>query len=394
MQTWKWLYTPENLFNWRFVRNVVLKATVLFLVLNVLFALADPLPFLGQLSAYNVFFRGRERLPYGENPSAAYNLSLYQIDAMFASHTLAGADRDKEYRVLLIGDSSVWGILLEPRDTLAGQINASNYHTADGRRVQVYNLGYPTMSLTKDLVLLDYAMRYQPDLIVWLFTLEAFPQQAQLDTAIVQNNPDLTRHLIHKYELDQTIDVSRFVELSAWDQTIIGHRRTLADLLRLQLYGMPWAITGIDQEYRDDYTPRDIDLSSDTSWHGIDEDSFSPDDLAFDVLRAGTLRAEDTPMLLINEPMFISSGENNDIRYNAFYPRWLYDAYRQLLGQQSTQQGWQFLDLWNAIPDAECYTNSAVHLTPICSDRLARIVGPAIMQIANPGTGVSFSPVN
>jgi hypothetical protein len=183
MPSWKWLYNTP--YTWRFVRNVILKAALLFGVLNLLFVLLDPLPTLGHLSAYNVVFKGRARLPYGENASVSYNLSLYQLDAMFASQSLAGTDHAGEFRVLLIGDSSVWGILLKPEDTLAGQINAGHYRTADGQPVRAYNLGYPTMSLTKDLLLLDYALRYDPDLIVWLFTLESFGQKSQLDSAIV-----------------------------------------------------------------------------------------------------------------------------------------------------------------------------------------------------------------
>jgi len=108
MSSWKWLYNTP--YSWRFVRNVILKPAILFAALNLLFVLADPLPTLGRLSAYNVLFKGRERLPYGENSGVSYNLSLYQLDAMFASQTLAGTGHAGEFRVLLIGDSSVWGI--------------------------------------------------------------------------------------------------------------------------------------------------------------------------------------------------------------------------------------------------------------------------------------------
>jgi hypothetical protein len=386
MQTWKWLYSPDVPFNWRFIRNVLIKTAVLFVTLNVLFALLNPLPALGHVSAYNALFRGRERLPYGENPDVAYNLSLYQIDAMFASHKLAGADHDGEYRVLLIGDSSVWGILLEPKDTLAGQLNTGNYRTADGKRVRVYNLGYPTMSLTKDLMLLDYARRYDPNLIVWLFTLESFGQNTQLDSAIVQNNADRVKPLIEQYNLNQDVDDPRFVELSFQKKTIIEQRRAMADLLRLQFYGVPWAVTGIDQEYRDDYTPRAIDLSDDDTWQGYEPQTFTENELAFDVLRAGVKLAGDMPVLLINEPMFISDGDNSDIRYNAFFPRWAYDDYRRLLEEQTTEYGWQLLDLWDAIPHADCYTDSAVHLTPVCSAQLGQMVGSAILQMADTGS--------
>jgi hypothetical protein len=51
------------------------------------------------------------------------------------------------------------------------------------------------------------------------------------------------------------------------------------------------------------------------------------------VLAATLERAGDVPVLLINEPMFISSGQNSDLRYNSFYPRWAYDQYRAMLAE-------------------------------------------------------------
>ena len=378
MKTWKWLYQPERPFSRGFVLRVLGKAAVLIVALNVLFVAADPLPTLGGISAYNVLLPGRERLPYGENPTAAYNLSLYSVEAMFASHTLARPKAADEFRVLVIGDSSVWGILLRPEETLAGRLNAADLRTSDGRRVRAYNLGYPTMSLLKDLLLLDEAMRHDPDMVVWLFTLESFDRAGQLDSAIAQHNPARVRALIARYGLAQNPDDPRLVTLSAWDKTIIGRRRDLADMLRLQYYGVLWAVTGIDQEYRTDYTPRAVDLPADDTWRGFRAGALSADDLAFDVLRAGVARAGDVPVLLVNEPMLLSDGENSDIRYNAFYPRWAYDAYRDWLHERAEVAGWTLLDLWDALPDAGCYTDSAVHLTSECSARLAERVGEAL----------------
>jgi len=77
---------------------------------NIAFALVKPMPFLGRLSLYNRLFPGRLRLPYGDNPSQDYNLSPFNLEAMIASHEIAGAAPSAdEYRVLLLGDSSVWG---------------------------------------------------------------------------------------------------------------------------------------------------------------------------------------------------------------------------------------------------------------------------------------------
>jgi len=97
------------------------------------------------------------------------------------------------------------------------------------------------------------------------------------------------------------------------------------------------------------------------------------------VLRAGVERAGDVPLLLVNEPMLISTGANSDIRYNFFYPRWAYDAYRQLLYAERDARGWALLDLGATIPEADCYTDSAVHLTPVCTAELAEAVGAAIV---------------
>jgi len=373
----QWLYTPVRPFTWGFVARVVVKAAILFAALNVAFALLTPLPTLGRFSAYNTLLPGRERLPYGENPAESYNLSLYNIPAMLASHTWAAADED-EFRVLVVGDSSVWGILLQPDDTLAGQINRLGL-TADGRPVRAYNLGYPTMSLLKDLTLLDAALDREPppDLILWLLTLESFAARDQLDPALLQNNPDTVRDLIARFDLAQDADDPRFVEPDVWGETIVGRRRDLADLLRLQLYGAAWALTGVDQAYGD-YTPRSIDLSDDETWRGFAPGELARNDLALDVLRAGVARAGGVPVVLVNEPIFISDGANSDVRYNAFYPRWAYDAYRAWLADEAQSAGWTLLDLWDALPDAPCYTDSPVHLTPECSAALAQELRTAI----------------
>jgi hypothetical protein len=398
MKTWQWLYDPDTLFNWRFIRNVIIKTALLFVAFNLLFVLLHPLPALGQLSAYNVLFEGRQRLPYGENASESYNISLFQLEAMFASQRIDDADKaGDEYRVLLVGDSSVWGFLLELEDTLAAQINAANLQTANGKRVRAYNIGYPTMSLTKDLLLLDYAMRYDPDLVVWLFTLKSFDVQQQLASPIVQHNPDRMRDLIDRYALDSLDpDDERFVELDIQDKTIIGRRRALANMLRLQFYGVPWAITGIDQAYPDDYPLRPVDLEPDDTWHGYAPDLFGDDlqfadVLALDVLAAGIARTGDTPVLLVNEPMFFSDGKNSDIRYNSFYSQWAYDAYRALLHICSAANGWPYRDLATAVPQegtiptVECFTDTPVHLTPTCSAQLSARLGVAILQMADHG---------
>lgn len=366
----------------RFARNVIVKAGLLFLGANLVFAAVYPLPQLGRLSAYNRLFPGRARLPYGDHPERAYNLSLYNLEAMFASHEIsAGPKPPAEFRVILIGDSSTWGFLLPPGETLAAHLNTLQLQAPDGRAIRFYNLGYPVMSLTKDVLILSRALAYQPDLIVWLVTLESFPYDKQIYPPLLQNNPTPVRALIQAYGLRLDPNDPAFQTPGLVGRTLVGARRPLADLLRLQLYGPLWAATGIDQDLPTDYTPWARDLEPDLGFHDLQPPHLTESDLALDVLQAGRALAGNVPLLLVNEPMAISQGQNSRLRYNFFYPRWAYDDYRQIIARWTTAHGWAYLDVWEAIDPSE-FTNSAVHLSPRGSRQLAELLSPAILAAA------------
>lgn len=358
---------PRTLF------NALWKGVILFLLANLLFAALQPGGLSG-VSVYNSIFPGRARLPFGENIQRSYNLSLYDLDAMFASLALKPEKPADEFRVLVMGDSSVWGTLLRNDETLPGQLDAQGL-TCDGRQVRVYNLGYPTMSLTKDLMLIERAAVYHPDLIVWPVTLQSFPRSLQLESPIAANNRAEIATLAAKYGL--TLDTAGRPEAGFWERTIIGQRRALADLARLQLLALPWAATGIDQEYPEHYTPAARDLDADLDFAGLSGPELPAEALAWDVLRAGMSAAGETPVLLVNEPILISRGANSDVRYNFFYPRWAYDAYRAQLAGLAAAEGWDYLDLWDTVPE-ERFTNSAVHLDPQGVGMLAERIAPGL----------------
>jgi hypothetical protein len=378
---------PNTVFenNLRLARNIVIKGVLLFLIANLIFALWYPLASLGRISAYNRLFPGRPRLPYGDDPQKSYNLSTYNLEAMFASHQLsAGTKPADEYRVIVIGDSSTWGYLLTNEQTLTAYLNERQITFADGRQARFYNLGYPVMSVMKDLLILSYAMRYQPDLILWPLTLESLPYDKQLYPPLLQNNPEPVRTLIRSFNLNLDLDDANFAQTGFWDRTLAGARRPLADWLRLQLFGVMWAATGIDQDIPADFKPRLEDLPADASFHNLQPPHLETSDLAIDILSAGIKMAGDIPLLLVNEPMFISQGENSDIRYNFYYPRWAYDDYRQIMQVTCAAQDWHCLDAWDSIPAAE-FTNTAVHMTPAGTKQFADLITPVILSIASEG---------
>lgn len=354
--------------------RVGVKAAVLFLLFNAVFALTTPLEPLARVSLYNSIVPGRLRLPYGENAAESYSLSLNNIPAMFESHVISRPKGADEFRLVVVGDSGVWGWLLENGETPAGQINAGGYVWEDGRRITAYNLGYPLLALSKDLLILDEAVGYEPDMIIWLVTLESFPREKQLSPPLVLNNPERMAALVEQYDLAIDMTDEGFVRPSFLEQTIVGQRRPLADLLRLQLYGFSWMATGIDQAFPEEVTLRQSDFEGDVSWQGYEaERPLGEAELALDVLAAGFEVAGDVPLLLVNEPIYISQGRNSDLRYNSFYPRWAYDAYRALMDEKAAENGWDYLDLWDSIP-AEEFTDTPVHLTPEGVELLVRIL--------------------
>lgn len=348
------------------LKRLLLKTAILFVVLNGLFTLVS-LDWLGGVSLYNGLVPGRERLPYGENPADSYNLSLNNLPAMLNSHTISQPKADNEYRILLIGDSGVWGWFLDNPHTLAGQLNSRHLQTSDGQNITFYNLGYPIMSLTKDLLILDAGLAHDPDLIIWLVTLESFPFDKQLLPPLVQHNP----HRLQPHFATTHLSASDFTTPTIWERTIVGQRRPLADLFRLQFYGISWGATHIDQAIPTEFTPRQSNFETDISWQTYSEPTtLTQADLAFDILAAGINSANNTPIWVVNEPIFISDGENSDLHYNAWYPRWAYDEYRHLLSETADTNNWLYFDLWDTIDPLE-FTDSPVHLSPAGNHTLA-----------------------
>ncbi len=359
--------------------RVVIKALALFVILNLAFALLQPMALLGRLSLYNGMFPGRERLPFGYRPDKAYNLVVNNLDAMLASHAVSAPKRADEFRVLVLGDSSVWGVLLQPDDTLAGRLNALDLRAPDGRRMRFYNLGYPDFSVTKDLLLLQRGLELKPDLILWLVTLNSLPTDRQIEHLLVRSNPAETRALISRYGLGLNTSDGQFDAPSLLDRSIVGERRNLADLMRLQVLGASWAATGIDQDYPERYDAITLDLEASDAIRGLTPPVLRDEEFRLDVLTAGDRLAREraVPLAFINEPTAISAGKNSDVRYNLFYPRWAYDQYRARLAETMGGAGARYLDVWDLAPVDE-FTNSPVHLNPAGSARLASRIAEAL----------------
>jgi hypothetical protein len=365
--------------------RIVLKGLLLFLLVDLAFGFGDSLK-LGNLSLYNHVYPGRQRFPFGEIPEQAYNFSLSDLDAMFASHVVSQPKPADEFRVFVIGDSSVWGTLLKPEETLTGLLNAQGLTAPDGRKVRFYNLGYPTNSVVKDMLILAQSKQYQPDAVVWLVTLEAFARDTAATVPLVADNPRNFNALNAEYSLDW--NPAGVEQPDFWKKTLIGQRKPLADLVRLQLYGVMWAATGVDQVYLADFTHAQVDLEASAEFHGANDwpEGTSPRYLALGTIPAVKKMLGATPLLVVNEPILISRGKNSDLRYDYYYPRWAYNRYLQEIEAAIADNGIDYLNIWDLVPP-ERFTNSAIHIDQVGEGILAAAIAPRLQAMLVNGGG-------
>lgn len=371
--------------------RVLIKSVLIFTALNLLFACWNPS--VGKLTAYHWLWRGRLRFPYSESPqyySQDYNVYLIEdFDAMFGAHVIsASAKPADEFRVILLGDSATWGGHVTPDDMLASQINRLHLTTCDGRAIKAYNLGYPWPSLLRDLLILDYANRYEPDMVVWLVTLHSFEKKAA-DRDFLVPHAERMIELIAQYDLKlPKAYLDQIPQSTFWDKTILAQREKLKRLILNQAYGLMWTATGIDNAnaLRQNRPPLPQDVLADVSYF----DYSSPADAAaltrslmLDAVRVGSEIAGRAPLIVVNEPIYIASGKNSDLRYNHVYPRWAYDAYRLSLADWMRAHGYSYVDYWNALPPSE-FSNDMTHRDAKGEAHLAELLMPILQEFSCP----------
>ena len=363
---------------WWVIARIVLKAALFFILINVMWALLDPLPALSRASIHR-FIAPRERLPFNRTTSSeTYNVAIFDLDATLASHAISRPKSPDEFRVVLVGDSSVWGAGLAADETLAAQISQLELETHDERRVVAYNLGFPGTSITKDMLIVSRMPVYEPDLIVWLITPRSLFLDIQFDSPIVSNHPDEVEQMIVKYRLP--LDAANLPKDndSLTSRTILGQRRSIANVIRLNIYGVMWAATKIDE-----VDPRESETESNEDIEGGGAQSAIVTGTEVDTLRmisAGIRATGDVPIMVVNEPIAI----NPNIRSGEEIPQWAVDyfVWEKQIVDRATIENWDYVDLSGALPN-NVFQRGRVHRLAEGEHLLARIISPLILARAD-----------
>lgn len=357
--------------------RLLLKAAGLFLLANVLFALYSP-P-VGRISVYNLLVPGRTRFPFGAGVVDS-NISVDNLDAMFASHVISAPKRADEFRVVILGDSSIWGTLLYADQTLAAQLNAMQF-ACPGKTLRFYNLGYPHPSVLQDLLILQRALEYQPDMVIWAVSPNSL--RPKFVNPFLDENIGQVANLVNTYQLRHPGESLKPPHETFFERTLVGQRNLLSRMLLLQSLALPWVATGLDIEPIGEYQRPANDLSSSLAFGSLPHRINIRGLLLLDHLKAGVQMSAGVPILFVNQPIFVATGKNSDKRYNTMYPRWAYNQYRQIMRRQAKSNHWAYLDLWKIAP-AKDFTDYELHLSPDGEQRMAKGMQAALQEIACP----------
>ncbi len=363
--------------------RVLLKALLLFAAANLLFAWFNP------PAEYLLLFRRAPRFPSiwepalgaeDESGTGFRRVMLSDLSLLFHAHEISSQPKaGDEYRVVLLGDSAGWGAYLLPEQTVSALINRMDLRTCDGKRVKVYNLSYPFLSATKDLMILSEAMNYEPDMIIWSFSLIGFTAERQT-IDFVTENPARLKDLAETYGLKPEIQVAPHPN-SFWNRTIIGRRRELNFALRLNFSELMLRALGTDEPHASEDKAR---TCRSLAGNALDFLGFLPPAgletyASLDSLSIAAQLAGDARLIYVNEPTCIQPGGRTGTRYNVHYPRWAYDQYRLTLDEMALENGWTYVDLWDYLPPSR-FSNSIFHRTPEGEQRLAQKMVEIILE--------------
>ena len=354
--------------------RVLAKALVLLLILNFACIAAgfNPIATLLKVNTWGLVGHGRARLAY---PSDFQNGQL-PAESLVAAHSLAYTPKaDDEFRVVVLGESGIAGWGLHDNDTFTAQLTARSLKIG-GKRIVAYNLAYPSPSAPRDVLILDAALHYQPDLVIWFLTpaaLDDAPAAIGTNSTLFELNRARLQSITTRFGLQNWFTTHLDPEPDWHSWFAIQNQDALPVWLNSLLYPFQTPSLGItDRHMGSEPIPA-------IARYTVGREGFTviPND-TWRFLDVGKTLAQEAGarLLVINEPMLIGHGENIDVNYNVEYERAFYDNIRQKLTDYALAHGFWFGDLWDAIP-AAAFTDTPLHADAsgyaVLVDRVAAI---------------------
>ncbi len=344
----------------------------MFVLLQATFlAIAPPMQ---RQSIYGILGLKRERLPLSTVSPFDNALDVGNLASMFASHVISNAKAPDEFRVLVLGDSTIWGLQLRADEVLPGQLNQLDL-ACGSKRLRFYNLSFPRSSATKDLLILDQALATEPDAIVWLVTWYTLSPKTRVDHWLIAQNPEAYRRIATRFDF-----LPRDYTPPTWAESVFARDRDMFRTIRYQMYAPIQMATGRDNMAGPPQVPAS-ELSADETFEGLKPPTLKSNQVSIDQVTDFMDLADRIPVLMVNEPIEIMHGiPNSDVRYNSYYPRWVYDQYRSIVAEAAAVNGWNYLDLWDLFPE-QSFADTPLHLKPEAHRDLAEYLAPEVASL-------------
>jgi len=306
------------------------------------FVFRQLLPKLNKFPIYAVYYDSQAKHGFGAQ-------NIFDLNVLFNTHLISYEKKPaNQYRIVFIGDSTVRDGTIYPMVDQQG---------CGGKILHAYDLGYYGASVTKDLMILQEAMKYSPDLIVWSVTDRTLSNEPK-DFAMA-NFADLVE-LSHTYSLSMPLDQS----LNRSGSFFSG-----GDKIRLQTrlvlnYAILFPAIRNPQRMIQTAT-NDIKTNN-----AADQETLPASGAyLFSALTVAPKIAGTIPFLLINQP-----------RPSVVVTQTDYLQYGQELLSLASEQHWIFLNLWNLVPDKDFIDK--IHRNADGEVLFNRAVLPAILEIA------------
>src|SRR5260221_9458331 len=350
--------------------RIALKALVIVLVADVLFIIFRPFDSISSYSVYGHFLPLRKRITV---PARDEQSQLGKLETLLHAHEISQPKAADEFRVVVLGDSGINGWGVPDEQTISGYLTALGQNIRS-RKGHAYNLAYIGPNVTRDFLIADAALAYQPDLILWFVTEDGFLNKTP-DRLLEFNQPRLTQ-LTAQFQLsDLNARLYGHYQDVWWQRSLLAQRGDIYQWITFQTSALARAdFLSVDfgamqknpaQQYQlDDGQPTQLQMPS-ASW--------------LPLTALGQLT--NVPVLIVNEPIYSVSEPSS--MYDALYDRSLYDKYRGVLASFCADNRLWCLDLWNSLPQMD-FSDTPLHHTPMGNQTIASLVAREIIRKLSP----------
>jgi hypothetical protein len=305
------------------------------------------------------------------------------VEALLAAHALAYTPKaPDEFRVLVLGESGIAGWGLPDQDTFTAQLTARGVKVND-KRVVAYNLAYPSPSVARDVLILDAALAYQPDLVIWFISpaaLDDAPSAIGTNSVLFDLNRERLERLTGSFGLRDWFN-SRMADEPMWHPWVaIRDQDALPVWLNTLFYPFVAVDLGLtNRRIGSEPIPEKARYTTGRAgFEAMPNQTWRFLDVGRDLTEKHGAR-----FLLVNEPMLIGSGPNSDVNYNLQYERAFYESYRAVLKRYVDDNRFQFVDLWDVIPPAS-FTDTPLHADAAGYAALTTRIAAELIKDNNP----------